>query len=351
MQRLIQSIRLNRSGFSLVELLVALAIGLVLVAGVATVAVNTGQSHRKLNQVSEHLENGRYAMEVLREDLRHAGYFGELYELPGLPASLPDPCDTDPNTLITTTIAGLPLAVQGVNNPTSPPLTCILASDFSAGSDVLVIRRVSTQRTPLAAINPGRLYLQARGRTFAIGVCSSASTCAGTDSSGVALTGTPANLFALTQRNGIAPADIRAVETHIYFIRPWTETRGDGIPTLARIILTDGGNAPAMTTEPWVSGVENMQIQYGLDNAASGGTPNDGAPDEYVTNPSGIADWANVVAVRVSLLVRQTGATGGYTDATTYDLGEGGITPGGAYQRHVFSTVVRLVNIGGRRET
>jgi type IV pilus assembly protein PilW len=347
MQRLIQSIPLNRSGFSLVELLVALAIGLVLVAGVATVAVNTGQSHRQLTQVSEHLENARYAMEVLREDLRHAGYFGELYELPGLPASLPDPCDASTATVIT----GLPLAVQGVNNPTTPALTCLSNSDFSAGSDVLAIRRVSTEPTALADINPGRLYLQTRGRTFAIGVCSSESTCAGTDSSGVALTGTPANVFTLTQKDGTTPADIRAVETHIYFIRPWTETRGDGIPTLARVILTDGGTAPAMTTEPLVSGIENMQIQYGLDNAASGGTPNDGAPDEYVTNPSGIADWANVVAVRVSLLVRQTGATGGYTDATTYDLGEGGITPGGAYQRHVFSTVVRLVNIGGRRET
>ena len=351
MQRPIRSTRLERSGFSLVELLVALAIGLVLVAGVATVAVNTGQSHRQLTQISEHLENGRYAIEVLREDLRHAGYFGELYELPGLPASLPDPCDTDPITLIPTVIAGLPLAVQGANNPTSPPLTCISASDFSAGSDVLAIRRVSTEPITLADINPGRLYLQARGRIFAIGFCSSASNCAGADSSGAALTGTPASLFSLTQKDGSTPADIRAAHVHVYFIRPWTETPGDGIPTLARVILTDGGTAPAMTTEPLVSGIENMQIQYGLDNGASGGTANDGAPDEYVRNPSGIAGWANVVAVRVNLLVRQTAATGGYTDATTYDLGEGGITPGGVYQRHVFSTVVRLVNIGGRRES
>ncbi|MFY9975419.1 MAG: PilW family protein [Chromatiaceae bacterium] len=337
----------------------ALAIGLVLVAGVATVAVNTGQSHRKLNQVSEHLENGRYAIEVLREDLRHAGYFGELYELPGLPAALPDPCDTDTDTVIATAIAGLPLAVQGYNSPlTSAATTCFNNPNvFSPGTDVLVLRRASTAPEDRDSEGkpqpkPGRLYLQARGRAFALGFCSSESACTGTDQYGKPRANEQQDtLFSLMEKDGITLADIRAMEIHIYFIRPWTENPGDGIPTLARVILTDGGTAPGVTTEPLVSGIENMQIQYGLDNGASGGTPNDGAPDEYVTNPSGIADWANVVAVRVNLLVRQTAATGGYTDATIYDLGEGGITPGGTYQRHVFSTVVRLVNVGGRRET
>lgn len=344
---LIPTIRLDRRGFSLVELLVALAIGLVLVAGVATVAVNTGLSHRQLTQASEHLENGRYSVEVLREDLRHAGYFGELYELPGLPASLPNPCDAS----TATAVAGLPLAVQGFNNPTTPPLTCIANSDFSAGSDILVVRRVSTNPTALASINPGRLYLQARGRTFVIGFCSTESACTGRNSSGASVTGTPANVFTLKQKDGATLADIRAVDVHVYFIRPWTETPGDGIPTLARVILSDGGNSPAMTTEPLVSGIENIQIQYGLDNGASGGTVNDGSPDEYVTNPTSIAGWANVVAVRVNLLVRQTAATGGYTDVATYDLGEGGITPGGVHRRHVFNAIVRLVNVGGRRES
>lgn len=342
-------------GFSLVELLVAMAIGLVLVAGVATVAVNTGRSHRQITQVSEQLENGRYAMEVVREDLRHAGFFGEFYAFPTLPAALPNPCDSSTANLID----GFRIAVQGYDSPSTSPLTCIVNANFSPGTDILVVRRVST--TPITNLPPcsagddsclkaGRLYLQTRSRDFVLAVCSSDSACTGTDSTGTALTGTPAAVFSLTQKDGSTLATIRSVEVHIYFIRPWTESPGDGVPTLARVILTDGGTSPAMTTEPLIPGIESMQIQYGLDNGASGGTPADGSPDEYVTNPANVNEWSNVVAVNVNVLVRQTAATGGYTDATTYDLGEGGVTPGGAYQRHLYSGVVRLVNVGGRRE-
>jgi type IV pilus assembly protein PilW len=76
---------------------------------------------------------------------------------------------------------------------------------------------------------------------------------------------------------------------------------------------------------------------------------------------------ANVVAAKVYLLVRAPDASAGYTDGKSYTLGSSGVkdaagstvapysyTPSGAaqkFQRHVYSTTVRLNNVSARRET
>jgi hypothetical protein len=54
--------------------------------------------------------------------------------------------------------------------------------------------------------------------------------------------------------------------------------------------------------------------------------------------------------VRINLLSRQIERTSG-VDGKTYDMGIAGpLTPGGPYNRHVYNTVVRVVNPASRRE-
>ena len=70
-----------------------------------------------------------------------------------------------------------------------------------------------------------------------------------------------------------------------------------------------------------------------------------------------MANWANVVAVRINLLARNSTRSAGYTDSKTYALG---LQANGApntvgpfndgYKRHVFRGEVRLNNPAGRRE-
>ena len=70
------------------------------------------------------------------------------------------------------------------------------------------------------------------------------------------------------------------------------------------------------------------------------------------TVPASVADWANVVAVRINVLARNLEATTGYTDTRTYDMGAAGnLTPLGSYKRHVYNSVIRLVNPASRRES
>ena len=65
--------------------------------------------------------------------------------------------------------------------------------------------------------------------------------------------------------------------THIYFIAN-NDKPGDGIPTLKRAELGPG----AFTIVPLVEGVENLQLEYGLDTAV----PTTGTPAVYTADPN-----------------------------------------------------------------
>src|SRR5690348_7369917 len=80
-------------GFTLVELMVALAIASLLLVALATMFVNTSIARNELDKSSRQIESGRYAMSILADEIRHAGYYGSLTNAPTATlASLPDPC-------------------------------------------------------------------------------------------------------------------------------------------------------------------------------------------------------------------------------------------------------------------
>lgn len=329
----------HQAGFSLIELMVAMTIGLLLMIGLVSVVINTNQSYGELNKASLRLENGRYAMQVLGEDIRHAGFYGEYYNLGSPPGALPDPCDT---TLASMQLA-LPLSIQGYDAPASSPLSCLASANHLSGTDILVVRRAATAVTPLADLKSSRVYVQTRNDTLVIDDGNNASS------------------FNLTKKDGVTLADIRQYHVDIYFISPCSvpagsacsasDDGGNPIPTLKRLELTANG----MTTEPLVEGIEDLQIEYGIDRS-SDGAPNEsssGAGDAYVTNPANITEWSNVAALRLFLLARNLYQSTGHNDVKSYNLGQAG-TKGpfnDAYKRHVFSTAVRVVNPSSRRET
>lgn len=345
----------HHGGFSLVELMVAITIGLLLMTGLVSLVVNTNRSYGELAKASRQLENGRYAVQLLVTDIQHAGFYGEFYQLASPPATLPSPCETALAELRT----ALPLPIQGYNGAvTSPIPACVSDANYQSGTDILVIRRAATvaasplppAASTLASLTSGEVYLQTRGDTFVLNVA--ANPPASTTS------------FNLTEKDGTTLADIRKYHVSIYFISPCSIPSGsncdgsaDGgnpIPTLKRLDLTTDGTNLVMTRTPLAEGIENLQIEYGIDRDGDG-APNEtdvGDNDAYVQVPADSAAWSNVVSVRLFLLARNIESTPGYTDTKTYNLGlAGSSTPGGAYKRHVFSAVVRLINPSSRRET
>jgi type IV pilus assembly protein PilW len=333
-------------GFSLVELMVALAIGLVLLTLLATIFANSSRSQKEITLAAQQVENGRYAIELLSEDLRHAGFYGHYFGLPAATA-LTDPCSL--------TLADLrdaiALPVQGYNSPASSPLSCINNGNFVAGTDILVIRRVSTAITAAGSLVNNVVYLQ-----------STASPNLTTNP--VVNLGSNASAFNLQIRNGSGTnvaAPIRKLDTHIYFVAPCSTPTGSGntvctstddggtpIPTLKRLELTvDASGNTAMVTYPLVEGIQNLQVEYGLD------TDDDGGPNgSFITDPGAAANWQNVMAMRLYLLARNTQPSAGYVDNKTYNLGGTAVSaPGDNYRRHLYTAAVRVKNQSERRDT
>jgi type IV pilus assembly protein PilW len=331
---------LRQRGFTLVELMIGLTLGMLVLTGLITTFVNSSRTRDEVERANQQIESGRYAMQVLSDDLRLAGYLGEFsigQAGLALPAVLPDPCATDLATLR----SALPLHVQGVDNGAA--LACL--GSVLANTDIVVVRRASTSVSAAVAGTP---YFQAS-------LCNNATQLgspAATDQ--FRLDTDPAKLDRL-RRDCATAAVARQYVTRVYYVDRNNEP-GDAIPTLKRAELGSGG----FTIVPIAEGIENLQIEYGID------TDNDGAPNAVNADPSTynacagaacVTHWSNVVSVRIKLLARNSTPSNGYTDTKTYALGlqaSGAANAAGPfndrYKRHVFQGEVRLNNPAGRRE-
>ena len=338
--------RCSQYGLSIVELMVALTIGLIVLAAMSGVFIGSNHARNEMQKSTQQQENGRYAAQLLSDNLMLAGYLAEFNPTPlTTPAALPDPCATSIADLLT----ALPLHVQGINNGATTP-TCI--SDLKAGTDILVVRRVSSCVAGAAdcdAYVAGTPHFQA-------------SLCTPTDGSNVELAHAMTNdadyaahYFALSntaldftrrKTDCVTQADIQRYLVYIYYIANNNES-GDGIPTLKRAQL----GADAFAIVPQVDGIEDMQIEYGIDNN------NDGSPDAYTPAPAATSDWRNVVTARIHLLARNSRTTQNYIDNRSYTMGReadgtnkvlGPLNDG--YKRHVYSTTVQLANPSWRRQ-
>jgi len=111
-----------------------------------------------------------------------------------------------------------------------------------------------------------------------------------------------------------------------------------------------------MSLVPIVDGIDYFKVEYGLDSSPTAvdtttGLVGDGIPDSYVTAPT-IAEWPNVVSVRIYIVARNIEASAGFTDTKTYAVGSGLSTTAAndQYKRHQFATEVRINNVAARRE-
>ena len=345
---------LRQAGFSVMELMISITIGLFLLVGLVSVFATSNRTYIDLSRASQQIENGRFATQLLSDEIAHAGFYGRYSQSLSVTAAPLTPCESS-NASNLLKDAALP--IYGYDAPGSVPaaLTCLAANNFVPGTDILVIRRVDSTMAagdaasiPNAALTNGGIYMQANAdstSTPIVGVGSGVGT-------------TDVGTFSLKNRDGISVAPIRRYHVSIYFIAPCSVPAGGGtvcanngtddggrpIPTLKRLDLTSNG---VMSVIPLVEGIENMQIDYGVDGDGNG-VP-DGA---YTTSPATAADWANVVTVRINLLARNTEPTASFTDDKTYDMGlAGNVTPLGSYKRHVYNAVIRVVNPAARRET
>jgi type IV pilus assembly protein PilW len=123
----------------------------------------------------------------------------------------------------------------------------------------------------------------------------------------------------------------------IFYIRSFANAAGDGIPTLCKKVLR--GILPSMITECLATGIEDLQIEYGID------TTDDSNPNVYLANPT-VAQLQSAVTARIFLLARTTKIDTRYVNDKTYNVSNApAYSPGDNFHRRIFSTTVAIQNI------
>lgn len=328
----------HQQGLTLVEMMVAMTIGLVLLGGMVTVLSSSQSTYRVNEALARMQENARYAFQILSRDVRMAGYRGCVGDGVAVTNVLNN--NTDFLWRLDRPLEGF--EATGTSS-WIPALPGIILSP-QGGQDILVVRSVEGRDTRVlshpsgtpagsadlnvlsdSGLLPDDTVLVSDCQAAAIFQITGVSTSSDQDivkhdvDSGV-----PGNSSTSLGRE-FSKGEIVRINTRTYYIR----TNPGGIPSL----YWKRGNQSA---EELVEGIENMQIQYGED------TNEDRAADFYRT-ANQVANWENVVSVRIDLLV-QSVEDGIASQPQAYTFNGAAVVPADRRLRQVFSTVISLRN-------
>jgi len=324
--------RRRQRGVTLVELMVGLALGLVVTAAMLVLFANASAHGQDIARAGVQIENGRYVSELLREDVRLAGFYGET-SVAGALYTQPDPCSVAPAGWGGTPLT-LPASVQGYRP--ADVLACL--DHRKAGTDAVAVRRVG-----ITAIDPTTIVAGNTQYYVQYSFC-------------VLDVATPRLVFsndrvALTLRNractGVNVA--RPYVSRIYYVSDCNDCAGagDGVPTLKRVELV--GNQ--LTTTALAEGIDALRVEYGFD------VDGDGSPDTYLPTLGALgptAAWSNVVSLKVHFVTRSLDKAVGSNLATAQEFDLGGTeviaTVADGYTRRAYSSAIRLINPSSARE-
>jgi type IV pilus assembly protein PilW len=346
----------SQRGLTLVEIMVALVIGLILMAGVIELFVGSKQTYTLHESMSRVQENGRFAIDQLSRDLRMAGHMGcanvpNMTLEPSPPATILGPGRVRV-ALVTTPGSNtwnMQRAINGSHWDGGGWVPALPAGAAAAlpGSDVFTLRGAGGRRLMLTGKNPGvpagsgsePLLIPANSgyRQFDIvmvGECGraaifqitndDASIAAGQLAHDVGV-GVPGNATANLGGDFDQNAEILSMSSRTYFIG----TGASGEPALFQSI----NDAAA---QELVEGVERMRVSYGVGAKA---------PANYQTGDAvdAAGSWASVVSIRISLLLRSENNVTDASQAYTYTW-DGGVEvlPPDRRLRQVFTTTVGL---------
>jgi type IV pilus assembly protein PilW len=338
------TVMLNRiSGFTLVELMIAMTISVVLIGGVIQTFLGSKQAYRLQESQARMQENARFIFSVLSHDIRQAGYSGcNSRRLTNINNVL-----NNPDTFyfrFATLVEGYDAQSSVWNPAIAPEINSPLI-----GNDILVIRGAVANGTRVVLHSPGAApdpTLTAmpdnnlkQGNIVALTDCTSAVIFQITNDNpapndageiiysdaapaGHVTTGNTTNNLGLKYRDD---AELVRLATRVFYIR----TGASGLPALYR-------KTGSTLNDELVEGVEGMQIIYGED------TNGDAAIDRMVPAHQ-VSDMDNVIAVRISILL-QSISDNLSSQPQSYTFNGANMTPTDRRVRRIFTTTITFRN-------
>ncbi len=293
-------------GFSLVELMVAMILGLVLTGATSALFLNSKRAFSENEYVGGMYEYGNYALSEVADALRTSGFFGKtqsyVIKQSATLAVITNDCSGN--------AAGYDLTnpLWAVTAASNTVATCI--TDAKPNSDVIFVKHVASAPTAPSDLDASKTYLASNETTGQLfdGADTPPTTTSGGD--------VPGGQFWEYMATAYYVAD-------------------EEPPVLYRRRLT--GNTWAAREEVAL-GIENLRVELGVDS------DQDGVPNFFAD--AATADWENVVSARLFLLVRSEFADPYYKDTRIYTLGGRTIYPadGDSFHRLVISTDVTVRN-------
>lgn len=331
-----KSIRLNnlrsQQGFSIIEIMVALALGAIILLGVTEIFTNNSRTRAEIERSATQIESGAYALRLIEGDLTNAGFWGEAGEQAAA-GTLPPVCpglgvDLDAAELELRQVLGYPVQGEGTLSA-----SCAVPK---SGSEFLAVRRASscplgTSGTACATAT-SNFYLQV-------------NACFDPGDSSAPLPG-ELDLSTVISDLDYMPRSCDSLESapryqflsRVYYV--------NGSDVLVRAELNRADSTSDYEETELVEGVETMRFEYGVD------TDGDGQVDLHTATPVGV-QWADVAMVRVSMVIRNLQSSPGFSDTKTYVVGGEAYTVPTAFQDHkrqVYTRTVSIRNVAGRRE-
>lgn len=309
----------RQAGVSLVELMIALVIGLVVTAGLVSVLSATRQAFTIQQGSNGNQENSRFANARLAWSLRMADFWGGIK-----PAAITTTTNTTDMNDVGDCKATWVLSVgptgqnglRGYKGGSSFPISgCVNAANYVKGSDVVVVRyadvtgydpaKASTALPPFDSTAAGKV--PNRTTIFILAAVEQTGTMF---RKGDAV---PSNPLGSTAGRYVYP-----FQFEMYYLRPCADPGPNGLcgdaddgddkanpqPSLVRMRLDTTGN---LVSETVIEGIEQMQFEY----APPGG--------QFVAADA-VTDFNTITQVRVGLVTRSQARDVSLAHPGTYNV-------------------------------
>jgi type IV pilus assembly protein PilW len=364
--------RASQRGVTLVELMIAVLLGLLITAGVIQIFVSNRTTYAFTDSLSWIQENARFAVDHISNNTRMAGYVGCLSDvgvinnLGGAANPFRDDLANGLQGFEFNGTGANELYAAGATNPMplananawTPPLPADLTvpARVIPGSDVVVVRYINGAARPLVApfstaanlslapghgFQPGQVLVVTDCQKASIFQLTSIAAVAGVENlahaAGAFVPGNALANWGPVQTYGLG-SEVASLETMAFYIG-----RGQSnTPSLFQLRLQRTGPATSQfLPEELIEGVDSLQARYGVD------TDNDQQVDVWQTADvvNGANNWPAVLSVEISLLARAAEEYGTETDTAVYNLGGMRFNPVDDRRlRQVFTTTVGLRN-------
>ena len=299
----------RQAGLTLLELLLALSVGAVLSAGIVQIYISSKSGYLAQEELARMQESGRFALEIISEDLREAGFHGcaSIREL--------DNFVDESHGAFHTLHHNFKFALQGIDQYDLSKKPDGIAK-IENNTDIIALRNVASPPFELAqqGVNGFEIpdiadeWKPKKGEFAMISDCEKAvalqlGTVTGPDNTNpnhqiditdaVAPVNKASAVTDWGQKSAYSfgdDAQVHQVKTHIYYIRNSSGDYG---------LYRSDGTVSNYDNQALVDDVVDLQMTYGID------TDDDKTANRYL-NASQISgdQWHDVISVKVCLVLR-----------------------------------------------